>query len=193
MLTSTNIAPNDLVAIVSDLPKLKTLAIGAMGGGNFSSISGLNPSAASVTDHTLQSLTDVLQHYPDLERVNLVGNKLLGSTVHAALEYFILRVGRKCKVSAHVIVSCCSRLLLLGKVLNLADIPYLKSTHLEGLAQPDEPSAGPPQLVHLNLNNTAVDDTAAPSLSSCVHLQTLKLANTKFTSAYPPLSCTAVL
>ena len=50
---------------------------------------------------------------------------------------------------------------------------------------------GPAQLVQLNLNNTAVDDTAAPYISACVHLQTLELAGTKFssTSLYCGLYC----
>lgn len=38
--------------------------------------------------------------------------------------------------------------------------------------------------MHLNMNNTSVDDTAAPFISSCTPLQTLELAGTKFSSMY---------
>ena len=73
--------------------------------------------------------------------------------------------------------------------LNLAGITSLQSSDLEGLANPDDGNEGPPRLTHLNLNNTSVDDTAAPYLSACVHLQTLELAGTKFSSTsllFPP-------
>lgn len=70
----------------------------------------------------------------------------------------------------------------MSQQLNLANIASLRSSDLEGLAQPDDLGEGPSQLVHLNLNNTSVDDMAAPHISACVHLQTLELASTKFTS-----------
>ncbi len=66
--------------------------------------------------------------------------------------------------------------------LNLAGITSLRSSDLEGLAHPDGVDEGPPRLMQLNLNNTAVDDTAAPYISACIHLQTLELAGTKFSS-----------
>ncbi|KAI0639336.1 RNI-like protein [Trametes polyzona] len=169
VLTSTKNSSADLLAMVSPLRRLKVLAIGAMGGGQGSSAAISNTSAMTLTDDTLRSLTDALEACPDLERVSLVGNTKLGFTGRrgpdAALARFVRRVGRRCK---H---------------LNLANIASLRSSDLEGLAHPDDPGNGPPQLVHLNLNNTSVDDEAAPYLSACTDLQTLELASTKFTSA----------
>ncbi|RPD82610.1 RNI-like protein [Lentinus tigrinus ALCF2SS1-7] len=169
VLTSTKIASGELVSIVRDLPLLKTLALGAMGGGQGSSAAISNTSAMTMTDEFLHALTEILEGCPNLERVNLVGNTKLGFSGRrgpdAALAYFIRRVGRRCKY------------------LNLAGITSLRSSDLEGLADPDGVDEGPPQLVQLNLNNTAVDDTAAPYISTCIHLQTLELAGTKFSSA----------
>ncbi|KAI0669965.1 RNI-like protein [Trametes maxima] len=169
VLTSTRISSSDLLAIIAPLSKLKVLAIGAIGGGQGSSAAISNTSAMTLTDETLRSLTEILVGCPDLERVNLVGNSKLGLTGRrgpdAALAQFVRRVGRRCK---H---------------LNLAGITSLRSSDLEGLAHPDGVDEGPPQLTYLNLNNTSVDDTATPYISSCAHLQALELASTKFTSA----------
>ncbi|KAI0778118.1 RNI-like protein [Trametes elegans] len=169
VLTSTMLSTTELLALVSPLRKLKVLAIGALGEGQGTSAAISNTSVMTLTDDALRSLTDILEDCPDLERVNLVGNTKLGFAGRrgpdSALSYFVRRVGRRCKQ------------------LNLANIPSLRSFHLEGLAHPDGVDEGPPQLLHLNLNNTSVDDTAAPYLSACVHLQTLELAGTKFTSA----------
>ncbi|RDX55923.1 RNI-like protein [Lentinus brumalis] len=169
VLTSTKIPSDELVSMVRGLAKLKTLAIGAMGGGQGSSAAISNTSAMTMTDDSLRSLAEILEGCPDLERVNLVGNTKLGFTGRrgpdAALAYFIRRVGRRCKY------------------LNLAGITSLRSSDLEGLAHPDGVDDGPPRLMQLNLNNTAVDDTAAPYISACIHLQTLELAGTKFSSA----------
>ncbi|KAH9898467.1 RNI-like protein [Cubamyces lactineus] len=169
VLTSTKIPSSDLIAMMSPLTRLKVLAVGAMGGGQGSSAAISNTSAMTLTDETLRSLTDILVGCPDIERVNLVGNTKLGFTGRrgpdAALAYFVRKVGRRCR---H---------------LNLAGITSLRSSDLEGLAHPDGLDDGPPQLLHLNLNNTSVDDTSAPYISACVHLQALELASTKFSSA----------
>ncbi|KAI0724492.1 hypothetical protein C8T65DRAFT_798165 [Cerioporus squamosus] len=169
VLTSTKIPTDELVSMVRGLPKLKTLAIGAMSGGQGSSAAISNTSAMTMTDDSLRSLAGILEGCPELERVNLVGNTKLGFTGRrgpdAALAYFIRRVGRRCKY------------------LNLAGITSLRSSDLEGLTHPDGADEGPPQLMQLNLNNTAVDDSAAPYISACIHLQTLELAGTKFRSA----------
>ncbi|KAI0735233.1 hypothetical protein C8Q76DRAFT_276228 [Earliella scabrosa] len=174
VLTSTKIPSRELVTMISSLPQLKSLAIGAMGGGQGSSAAISNSSAMTMTDDTLRSLAEILERRPEMERVNLVGNTKLGMSGRrgpdAALSYFIRRVGRKCKY------------------LNLAGIASLRSFHLEGLADPDEAGEGPPRLTHLNLNNTSVDDTAAPYISACTHLQTLELAGTKFSSTCFPRS-----
>ncbi|KAI0801330.1 hypothetical protein C8Q74DRAFT_1364950 [Fomes fomentarius] len=169
VLTSTKIPSTNLVAMIKDLPKLKSLAVGAMGGGQGSSAAISNSSAMTMTDDVLRSLTETLEGCADIERVNLVGNTKLGMTGRrgpdAALAYFIRR-----RTSPE-------------QYLNLAGITSLRSADLEGLAHPDGVDEGPPQLMHLNMNNTSVDDTAAPFISSCTHLQTLELAGTKFSSA----------
>ncbi|KAI0651785.1 RNI-like protein [Trametes meyenii] len=169
VLTSTKISSSDLLTMLAPLNKINVLVIGAMGGGQGSSAAISNTSAMTLTDETLCSLTEILEGCPDLERVSLVGNSKLGFTGRrgpdAALAHFIRRVGRRCK---H---------------LNLAGITSLRSSDLEGLAYPDDLDEGSPRLTHLNLNNTSVDDTAAPYISACVQLQTLELAGTKFTSA----------
>ncbi|CDO72308.1 hypothetical protein BN946_scf184977.g5 [Trametes cinnabarina] len=169
VLTSTKISSQDLLTMIAPLMRLKVLALGAMGGGQGSSAAISNTSAMTLTDDTLRSLTDILENCSDLERMNLVGNTKLGFTGRrgpdAPLAYFIRKVGRRCK---H---------------LNLAGITSLRSSDLEGLAHPDNVDEGSPNLQHLNLNNTSVDDTAAPYISACVDLQTLEVAGTKFTSA----------
>ncbi len=102
VLTSTKIPSDELVSMVRGLPHLKTLAIGAMGGGQGSSAAISNTSAMTMTDDSLRSLAEILEGCPYLERVNLVGNTKLGFTGRrgpdAALAYFIRRVGRRCKV-----------------------------------------------------------------------------------------------
>ncbi|KAJ2989283.1 hypothetical protein NUW54_g8833 [Trametes sanguinea] len=169
VLTSTKISSQDLITMISPLTRLKVLALGAMGGGQGSSAAISNTSAMTLTDDTLRSLTDTLKKCEDIERVNLVGNTKLGFTGRrgpdAALAYFVRKVGRRCK---H---------------LNLAGITSLRSSDLEGLAHPDGADEGAPRLIHLNLNNTSVDDAAAPYISACADLQTLEVAGTKFTSA----------
>lgn len=68
-----------------------------------------------------------------------------------------------------------------GQSLNLGGIPSLHSSELAGLV-PDTVEQGPPELRTLVLNYTNVDDDAAPFISSCEHLETLKVGSTKFTS-----------
>lgn len=58
----------------------------------------------------------------------------------------------------------------------------MRSSQLEGLlALDDEHDSSPLQV--LVLNNTDVDDAAAPWLASCAELRILEVAGTKFTSA----------
>jgi Leucine-rich repeat (LRR) protein len=113
-LTSTAISGVDVVALISSLPHIKSLALGALGGGQGSSVAVGNTSAMTMTDQTLESLTDVLKHFEQLEKISLVGNTKLGVTSRrgGALEYFIQCVGRKCKVGSiaflsHVIPEFC--------------------------------------------------------------------------------------
>jgi hypothetical protein len=98
-LTSTNISSNELLDMISLLPRLKTLAIGALGI-HKGSIS--NSSAMTMTDATLRRLTDILEPFEDLESVSLLGNTKLGSTSKAdsALLYFVTCIGRKCRVGS---------------------------------------------------------------------------------------------
>ena len=107
VLTSTKIPSRELVTMISSLPHLKSLAIGAMGGGQGSSAAISNSSAMTMTDDTLRSLAEILEQRPEMERVNLVGNTKVGMSGRrgpdAALSYFVRRVGRKCKVSATAI------------------------------------------------------------------------------------------
>ncbi|KAG1755094.1 RNI-like protein [Suillus paluster] len=165
-LTSTAICSVDVVALISSLPHLKSLALGALGGGQGSSVSIGNTSAMTMTDQTLESLTDVLKDLEQLEKISLVGNTKLGfnSRGGGALEYFIRCVGRKCK---H---------------LNLAGVHYLRSLHLIGLL-PQDAENRPPRLEQLILNNTGVDGEAAPYLACCSELVVLELASTKINSA----------
>jgi len=109
-LTSTAIGGVDVVALISSLPHLKSLALGALGGGQGSSVSIGNTSAMTMTDQMLESLTDVLKDLEQLEKISLVGNTKLGITSRddSALQYFIQRVGRKCKVRLPTCISTTS-------------------------------------------------------------------------------------
>lgn len=94
-LTSTAINSKDLVDVVSQLPALRYLAIGALGAGLIT-----NATAKTLTDDDLRRLTDILERFSNLEKVNLVGNPKLGrsSKANSALPDFVTRVGRKLKV-----------------------------------------------------------------------------------------------
>ncbi|EPQ60876.1 RNI-like protein [Gloeophyllum trabeum ATCC 11539] len=164
-LTSTRVANSDVVTIVSRLPQLKVLALGALGGGQGSSVALANSSAMTLTDDTLRSLTSILEDYKNIEDVNLVGNtKLgLGGKVDRALAGFVRRVGRRCKR------------------LNLANITSLRSSDLSDLV-PWEEGEEPSPLETLILNNTNIDDDAAMYIRSCSSLTILELQGTKFTS-----------
>ncbi|KAK7694576.1 hypothetical protein QCA50_001762 [Cerrena zonata] len=165
-VTSTSITSTDLLAVLSDIPNLKSLSIGALGGGQGSSVAISNSSAMTLTDHALRKLTDTLAPYKQLENVSLVGNTKLGiiSGRNSALAEFIRRVGRRCTR------------------LNLAAISSLRSSDLEGLLA-DTPEEGTSRLKTLVLNNTSIDDSACPFISSCRELETLELASTKVTNA----------
>lgn len=100
-LTSTKVAGNDLLATVCRLPNLVTLSIGALGGGQGSTASIGNTSAMTMGDKTLRELTDILEPFSKLERIDLVANTKLGLFGHgidSAVGDFVRRVGRKCKV-----------------------------------------------------------------------------------------------
>jgi hypothetical protein len=99
-LTSTAVSASDVVEIVSVLPQLRTLNLGALGGSRGSRVSVGNSSSMTMSDGTLRALTAVLDTFTHLESINLVGNTKLGTTskINSALFDFVSRVGRKCKV-----------------------------------------------------------------------------------------------
>ncbi|KZT74684.1 hypothetical protein DAEQUDRAFT_659131, partial [Daedalea quercina L-15889] len=163
-LTCTKITGVELLATVAQFPDLVTLNIGALGGGGQGSNPMLsNTSALSMSDQTLGALADILETFPRLEQVNLVGNTKLGMGAQQAIGDFIRRVGRKCKV------------------LNLSNLRSLRSPDLEGLLQ-ESVEEGPPRIQVLLLNNTIVDDMAAPYISACNDLENLAVGGTRFTS-----------
>lgn len=101
-LTSINMQATDLLALMSLLPELRTLSVGALGSGQGSSAALGNSSAMIMTDEVLVRLTGVLENFENLEKVSLVGNAKLGLTSEEALGDFIQKVGRKCKVLCRI-------------------------------------------------------------------------------------------
>jgi len=165
-LTSTQVASADLLTIISLLPRLKTLSLGALGGGQGSSSAIGNSSAMTMNDQTLSALTDILQTFEQLETISMVGNTKLGlvdTRGRGAIFNFIRQVGRKCKN------------------LNFGGIPHLHSSDLAGL-QLNEVEQGHSMLETLVLRNTGIDDEAVPWISSCPLLGTLDVSGTKMTS-----------
>ncbi|KAF8554020.1 RNI-like protein, partial [Imleria badia] len=170
-LTSTTLSSTDIVSLISTLPNLRTLYLGALGSVQGSSSSIGNISAMTMTDDTLTSLTAVMANFEHLEKFSLVGNTKLGLTSrhdgHGALADIIRRVGRRCKARP--------------TYLNLSGIPYLRSQDLCGLMS-ETAHDSPPKLEELALNNTGIDDDAAPCLACCSSLVVLEVAGTKLTS-----------
>ena len=67
----------------------------------------------------------------------------------------------------------------------MSGITSLRSAHLEGLlAEFSEEQIASP-MRELLLNNTGIDDAAAPFISTCRSLQTLEVGGTKLTSELP--------
>lgn len=162
-LTSLNMGTLDLLMLVVMLRNLRTLSVGALGTGQGSSVGLGNSSAMNMTDESLDRLIDVLKELENLEKVSLMGNSKLGLTDRAVLSKFIRRVGRRCK---H---------------LNLSGLQRLTSQNLSGLMS-EKDSSDPPRLEELILNHTGIDDKAAPYISCCSSLSSLRLAGTKITS-----------
>lgn len=171
-LTSAFLSKVSVSTSSTPLKFLRTLYIGAMGSSPSSRVrSGLD--TLTLTDGTLDLLTDALHECKLLENVSLVGNSKLGmrSSIHSSLARFIRMVGRRCKF------------------LNLAAISRLKSSDLSGLppiealsdhAIDDPADYGPSPIQTLNLNSTDVDDVAAAYIATCPNLRMLSIANTKF-------------
>lgn len=102
-LTSTQVSNVEVLAVISGLPQLTTLLLGAMGERQGSSATMGNTSALTMNNDFLARLTNVLEDFRFLEAVSLVGNAKLGLTEKSdgALSGFIGRIGRKCKVCIH--------------------------------------------------------------------------------------------
>ncbi|KIP12014.1 hypothetical protein PHLGIDRAFT_98774 [Phlebiopsis gigantea 11061_1 CR5-6] len=161
-LTSTAMSSADMLKTVTGMTGLRSLALGALGRKGGSSIAVANTSVMTMTDETLRKLTKALTGCERLASVNLAGNTKLGSVSGSALTSFVGQIGRNCEA------------------LNLSGIPGLRSAHLEGLlGETAEESVSP--LRELALNNTGIDDAAAPFISTCKSLQTLEVGSTKLT------------
>ncbi|KAI0732332.1 RNI-like protein [Fomitopsis betulina] len=165
-LTSTKVAGNELLSTINQFPGLVTLCIGALGGGQASTVSIGNTSAMTLDDQTLRELTEILEPFPLLERIDLVANTklgLFGHGINSAVGDFVRRVGRRCKI------------------LNLSGMPLIRSSDLEGLPQ-ESAGDGHARVEILLLNNTSVDDDAAPYISAC-DLENLAVSGTKLTNS----------
>ncbi|QRV83152.1 EIN3-binding F-box protein 1 [Ceratobasidium sp. AG-Ba] len=163
-LTSTAIPAPELVQLLDQLPDLEKLHLGALGEAVpiTSKGVGVGTGAGTITDMVLFDVTEALVRCDKLELVNLVGNLKLGTTKvkPRALWDFIARVGRKCKI------------------LNLENVPNLRSDDLEGLL-PNSSNDLPSPIRSLNLARTGVDDDAAIFISACHELRMLNLSGTK--------------
>ncbi|EEB91720.1 hypothetical protein MPER_09879 [Moniliophthora perniciosa FA553] len=165
VLTSTALSAADLLSMVTRLPNLKTLSLGALGIQESSKAAVSNSSAMTLTDASLRSLTDIITRFEKLESVNLAANTKLGTTtrVDGALAYFVRHVGRRCKY------------------LNMSGISSLRSDSLSGFLRIMDDDS-PPVVERLLLHHTGIDDEASPYLSSCHNLITLEVAGTKLTT-----------
>lgn len=116
-LTSTKVAGNELLSTINQFPGLVTLCIGALGGGQASTVSIGNTSAMTLDDQTLRELTEILEPFPLLERIDLVANTklgLFGHGINSAVGDFVRRVGRRCKVSVRFCHSQCTVCMLIN-------------------------------------------------------------------------------
>ena len=122
-------------------------------------------------------LTDVLAPLEHLEHVNLAKNAKLTSN---SISEFMILVGRRCKVGAALLVLRQVHTTNATKTINLSGIPRLRSDGLAGLVAEDRTECA---IEVLTLNNTAIDDDAAPYIACCKPLSRLGLASTRITSA----------
>jgi Leucine-rich repeat (LRR) protein len=194
VLTSTPVDIAELLAIISDLPRLKKLHLGGLGAQQ-----GRNQevSALTLTDARLMELTDVLsENCLEIEDINLAQNAKLGSRfgsrTHAdALLFFVRQVGRYCKVClmCSAIRNCSldtlQKLNLSGTSLRSSDLDGLLPVLLDPMPvmkNPNHVPSDPPRLEVIVLNNTKVDDEAAEALSACKNLEILELSGTSMLS-----------
>nr|GAT49746.1 predicted protein [Mycena chlorophos] len=157
-LTSTGISNVELASLLQRLPTLSSLALGALGASP-RSIAAID-SSMTLTDSALLQILPHLQALSSLTNLSLVGNTKLGSS----LGQLIASVGRRCMW------------------LNLSGIPGLRSQYLAALVPDTELAETTSSLEILLLNNTGIDDDAAPFLASCSRLRWLEVAETKMSS-----------
>lgn len=185
-LTSTFISGAEIAEMVMQLPKLKKLAIGAMGIQSGSTKAVANSTAMTLDDGALYRLTEALHECPLIENISLVQNTKLGTTrrQESSLAHFIQKIGRKCEVSHHVVISYFVYFVLIcTQTLNMSGIPYLHSEDLTGICPQDGTNFVSP-LKALLLNKTGIDDSVAPWLASCTALEVLEVAETKMSGMY---------
>ncbi|KII93332.1 hypothetical protein PLICRDRAFT_171104 [Plicaturopsis crispa FD-325 SS-3] len=151
MLTSTSVVFEDINVSIDGMPELKSISIGAMSSGR---------NYLTMGNAELVALTPHLARLEKLESLSLVGNARLDQS--SVMRQFIRDAGRRCKI------------------LNLASLPGLRSSYLDGLA-PMGPDDTPSPLEILDLSNSAVDDDAVPYISSCPSLRILNIGSTGFT------------
>ncbi|KAF8600347.1 RNI-like protein [Ceratobasidium sp. AG-I] len=166
-LTATRVPGTELVQVLSRLPDLETLHLGALGEyvPSTSKGAGAGSGAGTITDDVLWKVTDALEQCVNLKTLHLMGNLKIGfggGTWRAAGD-FIRRVGRRCEV------------------LNLENVPQLRSDDLEGLLVTSDNEAPSPLRV-LNLARTNVNGDSAMYIAACRELEVLDLESTKFSS-----------
>ncbi|KAG8697286.1 hypothetical protein FRC09_007964 [Ceratobasidium sp. 395] len=154
-LTSTSIPGNELVQVLNHIPTLEKLHLGALGESVpiTSKGVGMGTGAGTITDGLLREITDALARCENLKHIHLVGNLRIGS-------------------------SRCRDRIAADFILNLENLPSLRSVDLEGLL-PSSPNDLPSPVRSLNLARTSVDDEAAIYIAACTHLEVLNLSGTK--------------
>ncbi|KAJ1301745.1 hypothetical protein OPQ81_008976 [Rhizoctonia solani] len=154
-LTSTRVSGTNLLNVLENSPGLEVLYLGAYG----TALGGSN----TLTDSLLREVTDTLARCPSIRSISLVSNPKLGTggSLGRALQDFFRRVGRRCEI------------------LNLENVPQLRSSDLEGLlsiSDDDQPSS----LRSLNVARTSVSGDAAMFIAACPKLELLNVAGTRF-------------
>jgi len=162
-VTSTSVSPDDLLSMLSAASQLRTLNMGALGGGHGKrSTFGRAISTVTFTDNHLRSLTAILSQNTVIENISLVANTKVARDEEIIAE-FILLVGRRLKK------------------LNLSGLTFLRSSDLQYLS-PADPTDADCSLQELSLKSTGIDDDASLYISSCPSLEILEVAGTRLSS-----------
>lgn len=165
-LTATRVPGTELVQVLNRLPELETLHLGALGEyvpSTSKGAGGVGTGAGTITDDILWKITDALEQCGNLRTIHLMGNSKIGSggSVRRAAKDFIKRVGRRCEI------------------LNLENVPQIRSDDLEGLLIASDNDAPSPLRI-LNLARTNVNGDSAMYIAACSKLEILDLESTKF-------------